>query len=392
MIYVGVDIAKVDHVVGAIDEAGEAITKPMSFKNSEAGFEKCICYLEGLAIKPDEVFIGMEATGHYWMACFSYLMAKGYKVAVINPMQVKAVRKLKGYFRVKNDRIDSLIIAETIRIGNYDETKLATDGFQSLRTLTRYQQSLKQEIAMVKTQAICVLDAYFPEYSSLFSDMFGTASLSVLEKYPVPSDLRKVRVATLAKTLHSASRGRFDTEKAAQIKAVANSSIGITLGVDAASFQVKELVSHIQFLNKKVAEADKRIAALLQEIEPLILTVPGISITTGAQIVAEIGDVSRFPNAAAIVSYAGIDSSVNQSGRFEATGGPITKHGSPYLRRALWLAANGACRFDPNLKTFYEKKRSEGKCHRVAVTAVARKLCHIVFAIMRDQVPYDPER
>ena len=102
--------------------------------------------------------------------------------------------------------------------------------------------------------------------------------------------------------------------------------------------------------------------------------------------------MSRFCNAPALVSYAGLNSSVSQSGQFDSGGGPITKHGSPYLRRALWLAANRARQYDPGLRAFYDRKRAEGKPHRVAVTAVARKLCHIVFAVMRDQVPYDPGR
>lgn len=92
------------------------------------------------------------------------------------------------------------------------------------------------------------------------------------------------------------------------------------------------------------------------------------------------------------MSYAGINSSVNQSGKFDSGGGQIIKHGSPYLRRALWLAANRARQHGPSLRTFYERKCAEGKCHRVAVTSVARKLCHIVFAMMRDGVPYDPAR
>ena len=100
----------------------------------------------------------------------------------------------------------------------------------------------------------------------------------------------------------------------------------------------------------------------------------------------------RFKNAASVVKYAGLNSGVDQSGRFEAVGSPITKQGSPYLRRAIWLAAESARKFDPNLKAFYEKKRAEGKAHRVAVTAVARKLVHIIFAVMRDQVPYNPAK
>lgn len=164
------------------------------------------------------------------------------------------------------------------------------------------------------------------------------------------------------------------------------------LGQEAASFQIKSLVRQIEFADSECDKVEAMVRALLDEVEPLVLTIPGVSYVTGAQIVSEIGDVSRFRNASALVSYAGLNSSVSQSGQFDSGGGPIAKHGSPYLRRALWLAANRARQYDPGLRAFYDKKRAEGKPHRVAVTAVARKLCHIVFAVMRDQAPYDPER
>ena len=92
------------------------------------------------------------------------------------------------------------------------------------------------------------------------------------------------------------------------------------------------------------------------------------------------------------MGYAGVDSSVSQSGEFDSGGGPISKGGDPYLRRAMWLAASRAWQYDPKLNEFYRKKRAENKPHRVAVTAVARKLCHIVFAVMRDQREYGPNR
>ncbi|WP_130811083.1 transposase [Olsenella sp. Marseille-P4559] len=116
--------------------------------------------------------------------------------------------------------------------------------------------------------------------------------------------------------------------------------------------------------------------------EPLIPTIPA-SPTSWAQAASGVGDVSRFggtlPREVRGTRLLG-----GQSGKFDSGGGPITKHGSPYLRRALWLAANGTRQYDPGLKAFYDKKGSERTPHRVAVTAVARKLCHIVFAIMRD--------
>ena len=392
MFYAGVDIAKMDHVIGAVDETGAEIAKPMPFKNSEVGFDKCVSWLESVAESPDDVFVGMEATGHYWMACFAYLTAAGYRVCVVNPMQVHAMRRLKSLSGVKNDRVDSLLIAETLRQGDYDETRLATDEVQALKQLTRYHQGLKQEMATVKTQAICVLDAYFPEYAGLFSDMFGAASLRLLAECPTPSEVVRKRTPTIAKLLSEGSRGRFGADKAAQIKAAARSSVGIRLGEEAASFQLKTMVSQIEFLNQTIAKVEREVSALLAKVEPNITTIPGVSTTTGAQIVAEIGDVKRFGSAASIVKYAGLNSGVNESGKFSAEGVPITKHGSPYLRRSLWLAANRARQSDPRLRGFYDKKRREGKPHRVAVTAVARKLCHIVYAVMRDGEPYDPEK
>ena len=392
MIYAGVDIAKVDHVIGAVDETGAEAARPMKFKNSEAGFERCIAWLESVAESEDDVFVGMEATGHYWKACFAYLMAAGYRVCVVNPMQVHAMRKLKSLSGVKNDRIDSWLIAETLRQGDYDETRLATDEVQALKQLTRYHQGLKQELAAVKTQAICVLDAYFPEYAGLFSDMFGAASLKVLSECPTPSEVARKRASSIAKMLSEGSHGRLGADRAARVKAAARSSVGIRLGEDAASFQIKTMVSQIEFLNATIAKVEREVEGLLERIEPNITTIPGVSITTGAQIVAEIGDVKRFKNAASIVKYAGLNSGVDESGKFSAEGVPITKQGSPYLRRSLWLAANRARQFDPRLKAFYDKKRREGKPHRVAVTACARKLCHVVYAVMRDGEPYDPDK
>lgn len=392
MIYAGVDIAKANHVIGAVGEDGQPLCKTMEFKNSDAGFERCVAWLEGLAEKPSDVLIGMEATGHYWMALFARLSSEGYSTCVINPMEVRAVRKLKGKSKVKNDRIDALLIAETLRIGEYVETKLASDEVQSLKTLTRYRQAIREETAQVKTQLICVMDSYFPEYADVFSNMFGAASLAVLEKSPMPSELIRRKAPSLADDISRAARRPIGPEKASELKAVARSSVGIRLGVDAASFEVRSMVSQIRFLEERVAEVEERIEKLLMGIEPLVLTIPGISLATGAQIVAEIGDVSRFRNAAALVSYAGLNSSVSQSGQFDSGGGPITKQGDPYLRRALWLAANRARQHDPSLRAFYEKKRGEGKRHRVAVTAVARKLCHIIYAVMRDGAPYNPDR
>jgi len=391
MIYAGIDIAKHDHVIIAVTENGDKLTRPMTFHNSAQGFERCHTFLEELGCETD-ISIGMEATGHYWLACFTYLTNKGFNIFVINPMQTKAMRKLKGKSRVKTDMIDAYIVAETLRFEDFELTKLASDEVQELKYLTRFQQSLKEEVAQVKTQVICCLDQVFPEFEGQFSDTFGESAMSFLERCPTPDECIAIDIRTLTSVLKKASRGRFGREKAKTLKETARTSIGIKLGAEAVSFQIKLCIAQIEFIEGQIGEVDQRIKALLDDIEPLILTIPGISYTLGSQIIAEIGDISRFSDAPSLVSYAGINPSISQSGKFEGTDDRITKQGSAYLRRAIWLGADGARKFDPKLREYYEQKRAEGKPHRVAVTAVARKLTHVIYAVLKNQQPYDPKR
>lgn len=390
MLFAGIDIAKYDHVIGAVDERGRSLSKPMAFKNSQAGFEKLAAYLGGLSDDKADVMVGMEATGHYWLACFCFLSEQGYEVAVINPLRTDAMRRFKNGGRVKTDAIDCAVIADTLRCGDFEPSRLADEKMMSLRQITRLQQAMTESAADLKRQIIVALDQVFPEYEALFSDMFGETSKAFLKRCPTPEECESIDIRTLTNLLDKASHGKLGREKAASLKKAAKGSCGIRLANDAFSFQIKMLAKQIEFIEEQISEVDAKIKALLDEVEPLILTVPGISYKLGAQIVAEIGDVKRFKNAAAIVKYAGINPSKSQSGTFEGEVNHITKQGSPYLRRALYLAAMAQLKCRAPLYDYYLKKRGEGKAHREALIAVARKLVHVIYAVLSKQEPYDP--
>lgn len=149
-----------------------------------------------------------------------------------------------------------------------------------------------------------------------FSDIFGESSKAFLKRCPTPDEVAAIDIRTLTSLLDRASRGKLGREKAAEIKVAAKGSCGVTVAADAFSFQIKLLAQQIEFAEGQADEVAKRVRGLLDEVEPLIVTIPGISHKLGAQIVAEIGDVGRFKNAAAIVKYAGINPSRNQSGTF----------------------------------------------------------------------------
>ena len=150
------------------------------------------------------------------------------------------------------------------------------------------------------------------------------------------------------------------------------------------------MLEQIKFIENQLKELEKEIIELLSQTNQVITTIPGIGNVLGAIIIGEISDISRFDSAPKLVAYAGLDVRVSQSGQFIAAQMKISKKGSPYLRRAIWMAATVAAFSDPVLSEYYQSLRARGKHHLTAVGAVARKLCNIIFAVLRDNKPYIP--
>ena len=389
MFYVGIDIAKKNHEASIINYTGKLLDKSISFSNSQAGCTKLVSMLDKFEDDSSNVIIGMEATGHYWVSLYSYLIDLGFTVYVINPIQSDAFRKM--YIRqTKNDSKDSFIIAQIMRFGEFSSTSLADEDIMALRQLSRYRLALVDECSDWKRKCIALLDQVFPEYSKLFSDTFGVTSRELLSKYPTPEDMLSIDTDTLAELLSKASKGRFGISKANEIQKSASDTFGVSFAKDAFAFQIKQIIAQINFIEVQLEELEIKISTLLHNTNTVITTITGIGDVLGAIIIGEIGDISRFKSAPQLVAYAGLDVAVKQSGDFVGTQTKISKRGSPYLRRAIWLAATVAAFKDPALSVYYQSLKARGKHHLTAVGAVARKMCNIIFAVLRDNKPYAP--
>lgn len=389
MYYCGIDIAKYKHEAIVIDESGKALLDSISFANSKEGCEKLLTLFERLNIPREEILIGMEATGHYWLSVHAFLMERGYEIRVINPIQSEAFRKM--YIRqTKNDSKDSFIIAQIMRFGQFSATNLSEENIIALRQLSRYRFALVDSCSDCKRRIIALLDQVFPEYDGLFSDTFGVTSKEVLSKYPTPEDMLSVTTNKLTKLLEKASRGRFGREKAEQLKASAAASFGVSFAKDAFAFQIRQLIEQLEFLENQISELEEQISVLLKQTGSYITTIPGIGDTLGAVILGEIGDINRFDAPNKLVAFAGLDVKVTQSGEFMGTRQKISKRGSPYLRRAIWMAASRAAFCDPVLSEYYQSLRARGKHHLTAIGAVSRKLCNTIYAILKENRPWSP--
>lgn len=388
MLYLGIDIAKNNHVASLIDENAKPLFKAFSFPNTIDGANSLLDKLSAFINTTDDVEIGMEATGHYWLSVYSFLIENGYAVHVINPIQTDGWRKGTEIRKRKTDIIDSVLIAELIRYGNFVETSLSDEDTVSLRNLSRFRNYLVSSIGDLKRKVICVLDQVFPEYQSVFSDIFGKTSKELLVHFQTADDFENITAEQLNKVLENVTLKGFLKNKITHISELAANSFGLKFCRDSFSLQLKLLIEQITFIEAQVADVESEINVILDKINSPITTIPGIGSVTAAVILGEIGDISRFSNASKLAAYAGIDASVSQSGEYQSSSNKMSKRGSPYLRKALFNAALIAAFHDPVFSAFYQKKRSEGKHHLTAIGAVARKLCNTIFAVLKYNTPY----
>lgn len=387
MLFVGIDIAKRNHEASVIAQDGSVVRKAMRFANSQAGYNKFMDMVRGLS---EPVVFGMEATGHYWLTLYTHLRNDGFTVHVINPIQSDALRGM--YIRkTKTDSVDSVIIADVIRFGRYCETSVEPGDLQAMRELCRQRFYIIDMASDLKRKVIALLDQVFPEYEKLFSDTFGASSMEILSQYTTPEEMLSVSSQQLAEILEKASRGRLGAEKAVEIQNAARNSFGIVMASCSFSLIIRQYIEQIRSLEASVDVFDTEIARLLSGFDTQLTTITGIGPTLAAVILSEIGgDIRRFSSPAKLAAYAGVDPTVKQSGDFSGSRMKMSKRGSPYLRRAIWLASTVAAFKDPAIHALYERKRAEGKDHMTVIGHVCRKMISIIFAVLRDNTPYVP--
>jgi transposase len=384
MYYCGIDVSKYKHVALFMD-AHSQVTKPaFTITNDRCGFDRLLGELVGLA---EPVTVGLEATGHYWLALYELLTAHDYPVVVLNPLQVHAYQRT-DLRKCKNDRIDAYWIADFLRVAHCAPADERTEVWLQLRELSRFRQRLSAQIGECKQKILNVLERVFPEYEQLFSDVFLTSSRRLLAEAVTAQEFAEFDLAELTQVLQTSSRGRFGAAKAQTIQQAAQHSVGISFLTDAVRIEMRCLLNQLELLETQRQDIDTALAQLMAQLPQYITSIPGIGLATGAAILAEIGDIQRFDSVEKLVAYAGIDATVYQSGQFAATHTHMSKRGSPYLRQALWQAATVAIQSDPELKAFYARKRGEGKAHGTALGAICRKLLARIFVVLKEQRPY----
>ena len=332
MYYIGIDISKFKHDCAVIDDSGEIVTPSWSFTNDSEGFSQLKILLDSLDA---ETRIGLESTGHYGMNLKLFLESNNFSFMEFNPLLINRFVKSKSLRKTKSDSIDCMMIARYLMTVEYKPYPPLLYHIEKLKSLTRFRDSLIRLRSRQLVELTNILDKVFPEFKPFFGGKFSVTALYILSNYSSPEKIANMNSKSY-ETLRKLSRGRFSTVDFARLRQLAKNTVGNTEDYLLQEMQiVLELYSQ---LDSKVDETETSIKECVSDMNPPMLSVPGIGIESAAVILAEFGDFSKFKNASQMLSFAGLEPGYFQSGTSETTG-KMVKHGSSYLRYALMNCA-----------------------------------------------------
>ena len=228
------------------------------------------------------------------------------------------------------------------------------------------------------------LDLTFPELKQFLNDRISVTLLFILEKYVNTEHISLMRDYDSIKNI---SHGKFGYVKFTKLKELAKNSVGHhDKNTD---LLISTYVSIIKTFNDKIDPIEKQISTIIKELNPRMLTIPGIGEISAATILSEYGDICNFSSSNKMLAFAGLEPSIIQSGTIE-NNGKMVKHGSGHLRYAIMNTAMSILRYSPAFYDYYLKKRSEGKCHRVALSHVCKKLLRVIYTLEKNNINFNP--
>ena len=388
MIYVGIDIASEKHDYFMIQsETGIVFnSKSITVTNTEEGYKKLHRDITAFcgATGDSKVHIGLESTGIYHTNIINFLLAQNYEVMMINPILTNMARKASKVHAPKNDNLDSQTICKYL-IDNLDRFlpyTLSLYHNEALKSLSRKRFFIVEDLRKAKLSVNNLVQIIFPEFKALFSNIYGESAVAILKEYKTPKALAKARITKVASLLHG--RCRCTAE---QLIAAAKTSVGISS--DFYAFQLVDAIQEMEHIQHRIAGYDVQIKTYVDELCPNLLTVPGIGYVTAGLIAGEIRDANRFHSAESLISYAGIDVTVYQSGKYSAKHLVPSKKGSRYLRYALFQVSRVIWQHDPVFKAYYEKKQAEGKHYYVILGHIQKKVVRVIYSIMKSDAAYE---
>ena len=380
--YVGIDISKYKHDFCIISNTGEIIVENSSFENNKKGFQFLLDQLK--PYNKSDVHIAFEATGHYSLNLEWFLIDQGYSFMKMNPLVIHQFLKARRLRRTKTDKADSLTIVNYLMSVPYKPNSDLLYHIYTLKSLCRNRELLIKERSKFEVLLTNELDKTFPELKPFFNNKISTTLLYIVDKY---KNINHISLMKDYDSLRKISHGKLSYANFAKLKELAKNSIGHF--DENTDLLISTYVSLINDFNNQIDPINEKISTIIKELNPRMLSIPGLGEISAAIILSEYGDINNFSSPNKMLAFAGLEPSIIQSGTLTSNG-KMVKHGSGHLRYAIMNIALSVLRYSPTFYDYYLKKRSEGKCHRVALSHVCKKLIRVIYTLEKNNIDFDP--
>ena len=385
--FLGIDISKDSFDITLLENSGEIKLEKKLLMDRD-GFDTLLEYLS--LYDQETLLVAMEATGIYHLPLLSFLFENSFNCVVINPILIKSFIGSTTLRKTKNDKKDAASIA-LFSLKSYQSLHLTLpDGVESIRPLIRERESLSKGIAKLKTEIKANLVQLFPELLKN-TNIFTKSVLNLLLQAPSRRAIRNLKEKKIQKILDSTSGNKVKIT-ASEILSLAKISIAVS-----DRHLEKVLTSKIRRLiifQEELSLLDKELENSLEDTDinndiKILQSIPGIGSVTSKNFMIEVSSVDKFKSVKQLSAFIGIDPSIKQSGTSINFGGKISKRGNANLRRTIWQMATCVIRTCNKFRTYYDKKRSEGKKYKQAVIAVANKLLKTIFVLLKNKTKFD---
>ncbi|XZH51298.1 IS110 family transposase [Clostridium perfringens] len=400
-LYIGVDVGKEFNYASFLNEKGLEINKRFKFKNNYLGFLKLKDNIDKLTydynFNYNDILIGFESTGHYWINVDWFLTEKlNIKTVMVRNDAVRHTRALNSQGKGKNDSLDSRTIAECLKNGYYFDVQGRKEDYIVLRRLTRERSELEKEIARYKNRFRAWLDVNNPIFLENFSNVFSAGALALLKVYPSPLDIIQDSYLEVREKLREVGYSRTNKTLKIYYEEVQTYK-NIINGISYADrLEISEYIEALEMYIKKKENLDERIEVLMNFLEGKVYTslseIKGMPKAQVASLISEIGNINNFKSARHLLSYAGLNLQGEGSGKNKGHSW-ISKTGNRKIRKELYVITFNLVRHNDYFRGLYcyykSYKRPNEKSSKEMLIALMCKLLRVVYGMLKYNVEFN---
>ncbi len=391
---VGIDVSKGRSTIAVVKPFGETVAKPFEVRHTKSGMNDLVNYLNTL---DGECRVVLEHTGRYYEPMVRWLSGAGLFVSAVNPKLIKNFDN-NSLRRVKTDKADAKKIAR-YALDKWPELRqyTAMDKIRTqLKLMNRQMSFYQKQQTAYKNNLIALVDETYPGANKFFTSPKrpdGSEKwIDFIEKFWHVDCVCNISLSSFTDKYQKWCKKHgynFQPDKPKEIRDASLELIAILPKDDMTKMFIHQAVEQLNAISKAVEELRQQMDSLASKLPeyPVVMSMFGVGTTLGPQLIAEIGDVHKFTKRSQLTAFAGVDPGVNESGDYAQKSVHTSKHGSPYLRRTLFLIMDVLIQKQPEddpVYRFMAKKRDEGKPYYVYMTAGANKFLRIYFGKVKE--------